>query len=277
MRAATKPGVRVLFPFTHSKAVRRLTAAALFFFYCASLSVFTGCASSGDKAPEINLRDYISTVPMDGTPVFLGISSNLQNQQDENAAAVLSAAAQAARYIELTGRIVFRSSSGGGFTLAREDIQITENAEIAARAAEAVEVLDYLVLDIGTLARCRYTGAGSVSTPDIGVRDSAGYPTWLERVPETDGFIIGVGSASRSRLLSDSIEDADRSALSELLYQLSLQIQSDSGRKDLGSYGTLSVTDNSQIASGTLKSYYILDRWISDDEKTYYSLAVCPL
>jgi hypothetical protein len=269
---------------TRIATARRHQAAALFFFIILLQIVLNGCVSLADSPSGSNpygssgdLRKFIATAPLNGQPVFLGVSPNLQYQDDEKDAAVAAASVQAARYIELSGRIALRSSRDGGFTLLREDFQISENEDLAAALIGDIRVLDELVYDGGTLLRCLVEGVPSISQIKYTFRDSVGRPVWLEKVPEIDGYLVGVGTAARNRILGDSLEEADKSALSELLYQLSLLIQSDSGERVLGGYGTIAIIDNYQIAEGTLRSYYVLDRWMSDDGKTFYSFAVCPL
>ena len=223
------------------------------------------------------VRAYIATIPLNGQPIFLGSSPGLQYQADEEVAAVASAAVQAARYVQLSGRITLRSTSSGGFSLVREEISLFDDEDLVAKAAEEIEIIDTLDLNNGMLVRCVYPSARRVAADAPRVRDAMGRPNWLGKVPEIPGMLVGVGTASRKRLLTDSIEEADKSAMAELLSQLSILMQSDSGERALAGYGSVTRRDNYQIAQGTLSGYYVLDRWISDDGETFYSLAICPI
>ena len=257
--------------------VRRETAVLLLAAIALGVSAAVSCATADQGGtPFRSVNRFLSTETEGGMPVFLGMSPRLRNRDDERALALKSAAIQASRFIELSGRAVFRSGRSGGFTVHSGDIEIIDNMEAAEELSGDLEILDIILIDQGTLLRCGFPGGKSLLYSGYRSRDVVGKPLWLEKVPRIEGYLSAVGSSNRNRTLRDSISAADDSAFSELLSQLSLAVNAETGEHNVGSYGIVTRHSNYQVAEGTLKGYYVLDRWISEDGQTYYSLAVCP-
>jgi hypothetical protein len=91
--------------------------------------------------------------------------------------------------------------------------------------------------------------------------------TWKNGEVEIEGYYTAIGVAARRRLLSDSIDAADSSAIIELSRQVSSALASGAKRGNLFGYESTEVS---------LSGFYILKRSVSEDKRYYYSLAVCP-
>ena len=256
---------------------RGLVAAPV--FLPAWLLILASCASAtgGTSVPDGLIREFTISNPRGARPVFVGFSPRLQNRNDEETAAVADAALKVARYGDLSGTVTFAAASAGGFTSVAVEYDIYDDPNQLGVVAQEVELRDILVTAYGTVVRCEHPAALDLHLQPTGLRDATGRPTWLERTPDNSGYLTAVGSAERRRLVGESFAQADYSALAGILSQISLLVDSEMGSRTLAGLGTITRTDNSQVARGTLRGFYILDRWISDDGRTFFSLAVCPL
>ena len=241
--------------------------------------ILASCATAPvDKAAvDARIRDFTYSYPHDSRPVFVGFSPRLQDRKDEEAAAVADAALKAARYGELTGSVVFAAKSRGSFSSVAVDYRFEDDPNHVSAAESTIELADSLVTASGTVVRCLYPGAPELRLPPAGHRDASGRPVWLEKTPEYAGYLTSVGSAEKRRLVGDSFQQADYSALAGILSQTSLLIDADERVRTVPGAGTITRNEGRQTARGTLRGFYVLDRWISDDGRTFYSLAVCPL
>ncbi len=260
--------------------VRRILSAAPFFVWILSFVLISCASDQGGRAAaseDIKIRGFVESFPFDSRPVFIGLSPRLQDRSAEEAAAVADAAVKAARYGELTGTVVYAAKRQGSFSSVVVEYRIEDDPDSVAEIAAAIKLQESLVTATGTVVRCIFPDTSPLTVLPFAPRDAYLRPIWLEKIPENPGYLTAVGSAGRSRLIAESFSKADDSALAGILSQTSLLINSDSNTRTISGTGTITQQENRQIAQGSLRGYYILDRWISDDGRTFHALAVCPL
>jgi hypothetical protein len=243
----------------------------------AALCVLLAACRTVEPAPDAGAHganDLLATAPLDGVPVFAGVSPRLQNREDEAAVARAHAALQASRFISLAGEAVFyaeRTVYGVDYI---QSVSIKDDFALADELSDSLTPVGSYQDERGSFALFVLEGH-RIGPFGFTPRDASGRPVWLERHPRIDGFYVGVGTAGRSRLESNSIENADREALFGVLAELSVDVASGSTEWTVAGRGTVSGGTNMQMASGVLVGFYVLDRWIGDDG-THYALAICP-
>lgn len=228
---------------------------------------------TGDSISDI--AQLMTARPEDGNPVFFSSSPRLIDRENERDACLRNAAVQAGRFKRLKGSAFLLSERKPGQIGYIHDIEIEDNPPLAESMLEHLEVLEELHNEYGTFMKVLLTDDSSISIP-FEPRKFSNSPKWMSQIPEISGYYVGVGSVDRSRLVTDSIENADKAALSELLSQLSVEIQSRLGERQTGSSGASGSQTSLEVARGEIFGYYVLDRWISPDGNMFFSLAVCP-
>ena len=258
------------------KEVWRLGAGAPLFLLLI-LSLFVSCAttpSNSEQIREVPLARLLASEPRAETPRFFGVSPRLADREEELQVALRNAAIQAARFVHLRGEAVFyteQQSSRSGYI---HSVTIDDDMELAVALSDSLLPEGVWRDDDGSYVLFAL-GSHQIDRIEFSPRNASGAPVWLEIVPEIPGYYVGVGSAQRSRLVTDSIEKSDKQALSALLSQLEVKIISGQGDRAVEGRGTSSSTTNLSIARGELRGFYILDRWIAADG-SFFSLAICP-
>lgn len=250
-----------------------VSIGVLWLFTSLSCAVFSKTLESDAVTP---LRDTLLTYPENSKPVFIGFSPRLQEREGERTVAVKNAAVQAARYLTLTGGFSAETVTRGGFSVLNTEVTIDDDINLAERIADELVVTDTAVTAEGTLVRCIYPDAGIIELKGYHPRVPPGTPNWLEKTPSIDNHLVGVGTAGRKRLLSDSFAHADKAALADILSQVSVTVHTESDQARFSGYGTMILDRGRITAAGELTGFYVLDRWVSEDGKWYYSLAICP-
>jgi hypothetical protein len=199
----------------------------------------------------------------------------MADEEAETEAIVWSAAIQAARLYRLRGEAYLLRERSAGRSGYITDAHVQDDHELAVALAEKLIPVDAVKTESGRLIRFKLDEE-MIESPGIATRTIDGRPTWLEKVPTSSRYIVGVGSARRSRLLRDSLEQADRNALVDLLSQLSVQVRSGQIRLSIEGVGTVSGQSSFEVIRGEIRGFYILDRWVSPDGEYFYSLAICP-
>jgi hypothetical protein len=251
------------------------------------LCVCAGCASvSGTGGKEQNLASDVrgamirSTLPDPSGnewPRFFSATPRVTDLDTERRACIAGAARQAAMYLEVSGLdLILGSERSGAAVTLQNTVWRYDEASAGNLAAEAEIVQEYRDAE-GTNMLVRFPSiqlpAGVPDLSDLlGTDDEP--PSWTVHTPVLKGYRLAVGTASRKRLFTDSIEAADRSALAALLSRSAVFVAG-SGARSEAAPGTVTTSGRAHLSAGTVRGFFILDRWVSPDGGTYYSLAVC--
>jgi hypothetical protein len=216
----------------------------------------------------------INTSPQNNHPVFFGVTSRLFNRDEESESCLQDAAIQAAQFFSVYGTLTFLKEKSGAGVGYLQDIDVGYDEALAGRLKEQLNVLEEIQDEDGTyiLAELDSTNLNLPRTPGI----SSLPPKWIKTTPTIEGYHVGVGITQRKRLFKDSIEEADRRALAELISMISLEIKSLQTEQSVDTMGTAHETTSLEQAKAMIKGFYIMSRWRSMDENYFYSLAVCP-
>ena len=254
---------------------------------CAAAPVFlilllaTSCGHTSESPeepvdnPEARLESLLRDRRSSGTLTFFSAASRLQNRSDEKDMCLWHASIQAARYFSLEGSVVFFTQSSGNQTGYVKSIEINDDTELAKGLSQKLLPLEILQTHEGTFGLFELQDGSKLqlALEDLKTRNP---PLWIGKIPEIEGYYVGVGVVSRSRRILDSIENADKAALYEVLAQISLNVRSGTGETSALSGTITTIQTGLEKASGRLTGFYILDRWVTEDGNSYYSLAICP-
>jgi hypothetical protein len=209
--------------------------------------------------------------PHSGHPQFLAFCPRLLNRNSETLECLRRASEQASKYMGVRVRAKRLYEKKSLFTKYRSWVRVDFSEGLAEELQKNIDVVREYRDDRGTFLLVRlatermHQQADRFSLP-------ADYAGWVEGGLEIPGYRVAVGAAKRRRLISDSMESADRNALVELALQISSEIESelaDTVESEHTGFGYETVDEE-------LSGFYILARAKSEDGRYYYSLAVCP-
>jgi hypothetical protein len=219
-------------------------------------------------------ESLLFTLPEDGKPVFFASVPRRADREEEYEAGIDALAAQAARWkrARITAKFLTKKSSlEMGYI---EEVEVDIDSELQSEMRDVIEVLvcysdrsgSYLQ---GTLDRRAPEGLSLRDTPP------GKKPEWILSPPEYEGYLTAVGAANRHMYLAESINAADEQALANLARQVNIEVEKK--RLDLEREGATAYTEYTiQISKALLEGAYILDRWVSPNGNSYYSLAAAP-
>jgi hypothetical protein len=247
----------------------------------------SAAAAAAAAAEESSLRDrsdrsdrlalMADLTPRDGRPVFLGVSGRLRNRDTEYDAAVLHVAEQASRYVRFFAEYRYITETTTGSVGYLDDITGRWDADFADSLIEEVEVIREVQDNEGTYVLGTVTGIPSApavpALPSTDGSDGA-HPAWVDTPPRIPGHITVVGITTPSRRFRDSLDRADQEALKEILLNTGTTVRMIEDLRDRDRQGTSMTVTSSQEAAATLRSFYVLARYMSPDRRYYYSLAV---
>ena len=101
--------------------------------------------------------------------------------------------------------------------------------------------------------------------PKIPVSVENKEPDWIYSMPVAKGYSFSIGVSGRYSRISDSVRNADSSALEEMIKQKNITVYTDSGYNYSDSSGF-------EYAGSNLKGFYIIRRWWRGDK--FYSLGI---
>jgi hypothetical protein len=220
-------------------------------------------------APSLLLSDPPRWIwhlcPANGYPQFFAFCPRLLKRENELLQCLEKAAIQASKYKTL-------SVNAGAFYQKRSFLSkylrtmtIDFEQDLARQLQSDLAIVQEYSNESGTYVVVKLI----TETVDSSLCDVISYKdpgTWKDGTVEIEGYYTAVGVARRRRLLSDSIEAADNSAIFELSNQVSSIIASGVNNSNRFGYESIEVQIN---------GFYILARSVSEDKKYYYSLAVC--
>ena len=259
-----------------------LILLSFFTFSCTTTKPAGPAGVAAEEIKNIPLEEVMAestgrlwtSLPEEGSPVFLGIADNMFYDENEEAAALQDAAMYAALYFYLDAETGFLDYRKGQYTY----LEVQYEPSLVPQLAERLEVIDMHQDKNGTMLLAALPDNNAPSygyNPIPKGRAGSKEPEWVTSIPEIPGYIVSVGVTDRRASLKQSILAADKQALSEMLRQLSIKTKAGE-LEQTTSIGQVRKSATSQIAKAELKGMYILARWHSNSGRYYYSLAVCP-
>ncbi|MEW5816405.1 MAG: LPP20 family lipoprotein [Spirochaetota bacterium] len=234
-----------------------------------------GKQAAGSTLPAERKSSWLwDTPPADDNPVFLTISPRFVEREKEREVCLTEASVQGAQFFFVRGKARFirqKTNTGIGYAA---NVEVSYDSKMAKSLRDKLSIMEEYQDDDGTYL---ITKLEDVSMGGVGfsTKMKAGRPEWIDSPPEIDGYLSAVGVAQRKRLISDSLKASDEKALEELLKMVALEIKSVHREKSVDKAGTAVSETTFEQAEAELKGFYILSRWRSPDQNTYYSLAVC--
>lgn len=248
---------------------------------CAGCASFSGTAAERQEvAPDLRLAMMRATLPGPSAgeyPVFFSAVPRVTDTDTERKACIAGAARQAAMYLQVSGLDLILGSERSGAAVTLQNTVWKYDETTSANLLTEAEIRREHRDDEGTYMLVSFPSIRlPAGIPDLEslLGTALDPPGWIARIPDLRGYRLAVGAASRMRLFTDSIEAADRSALAALLSQEAVYVAGSGARSEVAP-GTVATSDRAQITTGSVRGFYILDRWISPDGGTFYSLAVC--
>jgi hypothetical protein len=219
-------------------------------------------------------RGELTTLPVDGSPVFLGISENRFYDADELDDALEYAARQAVRYERIFGEAGVLDTRKGPYSYVEADYDESRVGELEDR----LEIIDRHTDVRGTVIRAVLPGASldlDIEAGKMVPRRGSLYPSWTVDIPDIPGYLVSLGIADKRFALTESVRAADEEALMGLLSLISVEIEAVRAETPT-EIGRVSRRVISQTASAEITGLYVPVRWQSEDGRYFYSLAVCP-
>lgn len=267
----------------HLLIISLLTAVLIF--------SFSSCATTGEgpapaAAPVVENIPFSesmeretgrlwTTLPEDGSPVFLGYSVSYFDDDRETFEALRTAASYASAYSWLYGETGFLDSRKGQFSYTEIDFDVQR----AESLVDDLEIIDQYSDRLGTVLIAKLNG---VSAPNYGYDPVPnGYkqgraPEWTMTPPDIPGYHAAVGVTDKKFDLATTFLTADKQALAELLRRINVQTKAGKAEQVIDTIGQINTEVSSQRSQAEIRGAYILARYQSEDGKYFYSLAVCP-
>jgi len=214
------------------------------------------------------------TAPRGGTPVFVGFSPRLRTRDEEEGVAILDAAAEVARYLEVGVSVVFISRQSGRSADYAEAVQTRIDKERVEEVRDGLELVASHRDSRGTVAVVAAPELAGLELPQSARPAGASPPAWIDARPRIPGYDVGVGVAGRRRSRSDSVTAADEEALADIVLQRAARVRAVGDSRNIDGVGTAEQTTRAQEAADVVRGFYVLSRWRSPDERYYYSLAI---
>lgn len=233
-----------------------------------------------EVAGAIDFRDpqysrLLHTVPVDGQPVFFAAVTRLYDREEEYNFGLRLLARQAALYREAVVRSKALTVSTTRFEGAREQVEVDYNQELIDSLKGKIRVLEYYEDNRGTYMKGVLTGE-RLPQLEFDRESSNGIPNWFVQMPQYPGFITAVGVSQRQMFFADSLLESDKQTLANMARQLNVGIEKRRDDIEVGGAGSTYRQQSIESVNVRIKGFYILDRWISADGNTYYTLAVAP-
>lgn len=212
--------------------------------------------------------------PRDNRPVFIGFSNRLLDREQETETALRNAAEQLSRFETLTAVYQYLAQTDGRRTGSIDGVVTDWDESVVPDLIGSLEVLSSQQLHDGTIVFVSADRSLRGSIPSMGsITVTGSQPRWIGQPPEIPGYIAGVGAAQRRRTIAESLAAADERALVDILLQTNATVRllEESRTRERS---TQTLTTVAQEATATLGSFLVLARHISDDGRTFYSLAV---
>ncbi|MCK5154296.1 MAG: LPP20 family lipoprotein [Spirochaetales bacterium] len=217
-----------------------------------------------------------NTAPDNGKLLFSSFIPRRAYRDEELEFAIMGGARQASIMYNSKVDAKFAVKSNNRDLGYLEAIDIQYNKALAADLKAKIKIRNHFIDNEGTYILAELDGInfkGSFSDMSA----PGGDPDWLYNIPVIPGYLVSIGSVSRSRYTIDSIIKADEQALANLAKQVSVIVKAKRTDRDSEVSGSAFSETNYEVTSTYVKGFYVLGRWSTDNGNTYHTLAVCPV
>ena len=220
-------------------------------------------------------RKLLTTTPKNGRPVFFVAVPRMAERENEYRVGLMLLARQAAIFKQVSVTAKFMTQSNNRDMGYREQVDIEVDKELVQSMLDKVEITSHYrdvegsyfngILKGETLPRFR-----------VSTRVNQDVPEWFTNLPSYQGYITAVGTAQRHMFIAESFMQSDRQALAALAKQRDVEVKQKRDDLEVEYQGSAYQQLNLEITDTIVNGFYVIDRWVSTDGNTYYSLAVCP-
>lgn len=221
-------------------------------------------------------RNLLHTVPDKGNPTFFAAVPRMANRENEYRMGHMLLARQAAMYREAAVSAKFLTQSNNRDMGYREQVEVDIDKSLVRSMVDKIEITDHYQDAHGSYFSGILKGI-QISGFNVRTEVVGNVPQWFVDPPSYEGFIVAVGTSGRHMFIAESFLQSDRQALAAIAKQLEIEVKHKRDDLEKQYQGSAYQQLNLQITDTTVRGFYVIDRWVSKDGNTYYSLAVCPV
>jgi len=199
----------------------------------------------------------------------------MAERENEYRTGVMLLARQAALYKRASVSAKFMTQSNNRDMGYREQIDVEVERDLVQSMVDKVEITAQYRDVAGSYFHGILKGE-SLPRFEISTAVRQGVPKWFTNLPAYDEYITAVGTAQRHMFIAESFMQSDRQALAALAKQRNINVKQKRDDLEREYQGSAYQQLNLEITDTAVQGFYVLDRWVSKDGNTYYSLAVCP-
>ncbi|MDZ7795005.1 MAG: hypothetical protein U5P10_15325 [Spirochaetia bacterium] len=221
-------------------------------------------------------RNLLNTVPDKGNPTFFAAVPRMANRENEYRMGHMLLARQAAMYREAAVSAKFLTQSNNRDMGYREQVDVDIDKSLVRSVVDKIKITNHYQDAHGSY----FSGVlKNITISEFNVQTEVvgNVPQWFIDPPSYEGFIVAVGTSGRHMFIAESFLQSDRQALAAIAKQLNIEVKHKRDDLEKEYQGSAYQQLNLQITDTTVHGFYVIDRWVSKDGNTYYSLAVCPV
>jgi|SRR6056297_430043 len=221
-------------------------------------------------------RNLLNTVPDKGNPTFFAAVPRMANRDNEYRMGHMLLARQAAMYREAAVSAKFLTQSNNRDMGYREQVDVDIDKSLVRSMVDKIKITNHYQDAHGSYFSGVLKGI-TISGFNVETEVVGDVPQWFIDPPSYEGFIVAVGTSGRHMFIAESFLQSDRQALAAIAKQLNIEVKHKRDDLEKEYQGSAYQQLNLQITDTTVHGFYVIDRWVSKDGNTYYSLAVCPV
>jgi len=221
-------------------------------------------------------RELLNTAPLKGKPVFFVVVSRMYNREDEYEMGRRLLARQAAIFQNALVRGKALTVSNSRYEGTREVVDISYDESSMASLYDRIRVVEYYEDNMGSYMKGVLSG---ISLPSFEFARNGGgdVPAWFLEMPQYPGYLTAVGVSQRQMYFYKSLLESEEQTLLHIARQLNIGVSKERADIEIEGKGAAHRQSSLEEVETQVKGFYILDRHISEDGNTFYTLAVCPI
>lgn len=220
-------------------------------------------------------RKLLTTVPEKGNPRFFTAVPRMGNREDEYKMGLMLLARQAAMYYKASVTAKFLTQSNNRDMGYKEQVDVEIDKELVQSMIDKIEITAHY-RDVQGSYFQGFLKGGKLPRFPVSTEIKNNVPVWFTDLPIFNEYITAVGTAQRHMFIAESFLHSDRQALAALAKQLDIEVKQRRDDIEVEYKGSAYQQLNLEISDTDVRGFYVIDRWVSKDGNTYYSLAVCP-
>jgi len=221
-------------------------------------------------------RGLLSTAPIGGKPSFFVTVTRMYNRDEEYEMGRRMLARQAAIYRRVRVQTKNMTLSTGDYVGNREQVEIEYDKSSLPQLMDEIKIVEFYQDNDGSYFKGVLEN-GRLPSFDFAREITDDRPVWLRKEPELPGYATAVGVSQRQMFFSTSLLKSEEQTLAAMARQFNVGVKRERTDIEMESIGTGYQQKSLEQVDVFLKGFYVIDRWISEDGNTYYSLAVCPI